>query len=135
MKKVKDKQLFDELDKWSMEPTSYSMNDFYALKGISLRELQEKAKYCKKFHLIIGQALSRLFDNADVAFRKKVITREELAGYLKERGFDDPEWIIQDFEWEMEEPSREALRKMMENYLKDPEGAQFAAEEILNKYW
>lgn len=135
MKRTNDQQLFDELATWSKEKTSYSINEFCSLKGITKRVLCEKAKYRKKFFLIIGQANSRLFDNADMAFRNKVITRVQLAEYLKELGFHDPEGVIQDFEWEMEEPKREALGKALENYLKDPERAQFAAEEILNKYW
>lgn len=69
------------------------------------------------------------FDSAVKAWEKNKITRDQLAQHLKELGFEDPAFIVEDLE-----------RERLSNKLKrawnrwDMEEAQEAAMEIIDKY-
>lgn len=80
------------------------------------------------------------FDSAVEAWEKKKISRDQLAEHLKELGFDDPEFIIKDIEWEQEWLKEEEEQERLSNNLKRARASGNnkkiveAVIEILEKY-
>lgn len=80
------------------------------------------------------------FESAVKAWKKNKITRDQLAKHLKELGFDDPEFVIEDLEWEQKLLKDEEEQQRLSNNLKraqasgDNNKILEAAKEIIEKY-
>jgi|GEM_PF-4176920 len=76
------------------------------------------------------------FDSAVEAWERKEITRDQLAEHLKELGFNDPEFIIEDLIIDLECEERRKVRERIEKAFErgDMEETLNSAHEILSKF-
>jgi hypothetical protein len=125
-------QFFSELEKWSEHEDAFSINEFLEQQSIAFSDFKAQAGSSQSFLKIVGKVTYRLFDNAVKAWELNKISRSQLYGYLQhEHGIKNPEFVIDDLEYEKEE---RVFYKKMENVENDPESALEAAINCLKKH-
>lgn len=96
-----DKTLFADLEAWSSQKNSFSINDFLKQKGIQINDLENIANSSKKFMKIWGQAESQAWDNVLTALFTKSLPKSKIAEYIRESDVcqnRDPEEIMRELE-------------------------------------
>jgi hypothetical protein len=95
------KKLFSELEKWSKQKDSYSIDDFLKERRIPFSDFELITNRSKKFMKIWDAAESQAWENLKDALFKKSLSRSRIAEYIiQSEAFqgDDPEEIMRNIE-------------------------------------